>query len=203
MANTNAPYGFSEWTGNMGSTTPSYGLLPRQIAFNDTTKIFTGDPVKSLSTGFVAQWTAGTAVSQLAGIFVGCKYLSTSQGRTVWSNYWPGADVASGNVVTAYLIPCNLSTAPTFVVQSSGTAITLADIGANADVVVGTGSTLTGRSGASLDQSTLAATATLPFRVVGIYSDNGPPGAAGTDAASSFNWVIVAANVSGAGSTGI
>lgn len=198
MANTLAPFGFRQ-IGVTGGVSPTFGLITRQVAYNDTTKIYQNDPVKSLSTGYVAQWTAGTEVSQLAGVFVGCNYVSTAQGKTVWSNYWPGADVASGVIVTAYLVPCNLSVAPVFLVQSSGTAITLADIGANADVSVGTGSTYTFQSGATLDQATLAATATLPFRVMDVYQGVGN----GSDTATSYNWVVVAANVSGAGSTGI
>lgn len=198
MANTLAPFGFRH-TGITNGASPTFGLITRQVAYNDTTKIYLGDPVKSLSTGYVAQWTAGTAVSQLAGVFNGCSYLSTARGSYVWSPYWPGSDVASGNVVTAYLNPCNLSVAPTFLVQSSGTAITLADIGMNADVAIGTGSTLTGISGATLDQATLATTATLPFRIIDLYAGVGN----GADTTTSYNWVIVAANVSGAGSTGI
>ena len=42
-------------------------------------------------------------------------------------------------------------------------------------------------------------TATLPFRVVGLYNGVGN----GSDATTDYNWVIVAANVAGAGSTGI
>lgn len=203
MANTNAPFGFKEWSGGMGGAAPNYALITRQIAYDDSTAIFTGDPVKSLDTGYVAQWTAATAVSQLAGIFVGCKYLSSSAGRVVWNNYWPGSDVASGNEVTAFLIPCNLAVPATFLVQSSGSAITFADIGLCGDVSVAAGSTTTGRSACTLNQGTLAATATFPFRIVGLYSDAAPPGSPGTDDTSSYNWVIVAANVSGAGSTGI
>lgn len=196
MANTLAPFGFRQ-TGVYGGVAPNFGMITRTIDKDDNTKVFFGDPVKSLSTGYVAQWTAGTAVSQLAGIFVGCKYLSTAQGRIVWSQYWPGADAAAD--VEAYLAPCNLSVPPTFVVQSSGTAITLADIGANADVSIGTGSTVTGVSGATLDQASIGVEATKPFRIVDLYRGVGN----GADAASSYNWVLVAANVAGAGSTGI
>lgn len=204
MANVSAPFGFRVHTGNLGSAAANYGLIVREILQSDTTKIFTGDPVKSLSTGYVSQWTASTAVSQLAGIFVGCKYLSTSFGRTIWNNYWPGSDAASGVRVFAYLIPCNLGVPPVFEVQSSGTALTIADIGANADVSIGTGSTATGRSGATLDQATLATTATLPFRIVGLYSDSAVSTSVnGADNTTSFNIAIVAANVAGAGSTGI
>lgn len=196
MANVNAPFGFRH-LGVLGGVSPNFGMVARKIASADTADIFTNGPVKSLSTGYVAAWTAGTAVSQLAGICVGFQYLNTSLGRQVFTQYWQGGDNTGDG--TALIIPCNLGVAPTFLVQSSGTAITIADIGANADVTMGTGNTITGVSGASLDQSTLAATATLPFRVVGLYNGVGN----GSDTTTSYNWVIVAANVSGAGSTGI
>lgn len=201
MANTNAPFGLRPFNGALG-VAPNYGTITRQVAYNDSTKIYKGDPVKSLATGYVAQWTNGTAVSQMAGIFWGCSYLSTSMGRYWWSPYWPGSDVASGQVVTAYLLPCNLAVPGQFLIQTGATAVTFADIGMNADIVVGTGSTLTGWSGATLDTGNLAATATLPFRIMGLYSDYAPPGAPSTEA-SSYNWAVVSANVSGAGSTGI
>lgn len=194
MANVNAPFGFRQ-LGVLGGVSPNFGMITRKIAAADTADIYTNDPVKSLSTGYVAAWTATTAVSQLAGIFVGCTYLSTGEGKTVFRPYWQGGDNTGDG--TAYIVPCNLAVPATFLVQSSGTAITLADIGANADVVMNAGSTITGISGVTLNQATLAVTATLPFRVVGLYNGVGN----GSDAASSFNWVIVAANVYG--STGI
>lgn len=199
MANVLAPFGFRHM-GNTDGASPTFGMITRQVAFNDTTKIFTGDPVKSLATGFVSQWTAATAVSQLAGIFNGCSYLSIAQAKYVWSPYWPGSDVASTSVVTAYLIPCNLSVPGQFLVQVSGsTPIAFIDIGQNVDVAVGTGSTLTGISGATADFATLGVTATLPFRVMGLYAGVGN----GSDSTSVNDWIVVAANVSGAGSTGI
>jgi len=54
-----------------------------------------------------------------------------------------------------------------FEIQASGT-VTAAMIGYNADIVVGSGSTFTGLSGMELDVSTVANTATLPLRIVGI-----------------------------------
>lgn len=203
MPNINAPQGFLDFQGNIGGATPNYGQISRQILYSDAVKIFTGDPVKQLATGYIAQWTAGTAVSQLIGIFQGCQYLSASQARTVWSPYWPGADVVANSVVTAFLEPCNLAVPPVFKAQSALLPFTIADIGMNTDVVIGTGNTATGRSGAALDQTLLAVTATLPFRIIGLLSDYAPPGSNGTDNTANFNWAIVAANVAGAGSTGI
>lgn len=202
MANTNAPFGLREFTGTVGGVAPNFSLITRQIAYNDTTKIYRGDPVASLVTGYVAQWTASTAVSQLAGVFFGCKYKSTAFGRTVWMPYWPGSDVASTDTVEAYLIPCNLAAPPVFIIQTNVTGVTIADIGANFDVALGTGSTATGQSGAYLDVSTINTTATLPFRLLGLWSDYAPPSSAGAQAGA-YNWAIVAANVAGAGSTGL
>lgn len=197
MANTNAPFGLKP-IGIGGGTSPNFELVTAQIDPTDTTKIYHQDPVKMGSGGYVAQWTAGTANSQFWGVFQSCKYFSVSQGKVVNSPYWPGAD-ASG-VVTAYLVPVQLAPPPRFLIQSSGTAITQADIGLNGDIAVGTGSTLGGCfSGATINQATLATTATFPLRITGLYQ--GAPGAPGSDAASSYNWVEVTANVYG--TTGI
>lgn len=203
MANTNAPFGLRPYTGPIGGAGVNFGYVYREIAYDDTTKIFTGDPVKQLNTGYVGQWTAGTAVSQMIGIFVGCKYLSTAFGRVVESPYWPGADVASGNKVLAKLIPCNLAAPSSWLIQTDATGITIADVGINADIALGTGNTYTGVSAAYLNAtSTLNTTATLPFRITGLYSDVAPPNVQGAQSGA-YNWAIVTANVGGAGSTGI
>lgn len=195
MANTNAPFGF-RWYRGTGSA-PTYGLTIRKIASNNATAIFYGDAVIPLSTGYIAQATASTV--QLAGIFAGCKYLSTAQKRTVWSNYWPGSDAAAD--VEAYVID---DPNAQFVVQAGGSAIVFADIGNNIQLNVGTGSTATGISGMYVE--TPATTVTHPFKIVGLVEN--PPGANGTDIASAYNHVIVrfnntAARANGAGPVGI
>lgn len=202
MANTNAPFGALPLHG-MGAS-PTFETIEMKIAYNDTTKIFTGDLVKRLDTGYVAQWSAGTAVSQLAGIFMGCRYLSTALGRIVSNNYWPGADVASNQKVTAYILPLNLASPVYLKIQTDASGVAFADIGGNFDVDIGTGTTSNGRSSMVLDASTGAAvTATLPFRLIDLWGvggrGNGGPGSE----AGAYNWAIVAANTSGAGSTGL
>lgn len=212
MANVNAPYGLFPIQSAVGAAS-NYEMVQAQVAYN-AGAIYRGDPVKQLATGFVSQWSAGTAVSQMIGIFWGCEYLSVSQGKKVFNNYWPGADVASTNNVLAYLVPCQGSASPLFRIQTDSTGAAFADIGANFDIVVGTGSTTTGQSGAYLDISTHATTATLPFRLVQLYggaqsaggfggiqpSSTNPYGGSSTGA---YNWAIVRANVVGAGATGI
>lgn len=193
MANTFAPFGFRQ-TGGAPGAAPNAEQLEYRIAHNDTTKIYFGDPVKFLDTGLIAQWTATTVASQLAGVFVGCKYLSVSRGEVVWSPYWPGADAVQ-NTVYGYVVPCSPGTAPRFLVQTGNSnttavAVTQADVFRNADVALGTGNTSNGISGAYLDINTFGTTATLPFRIIGLYNGVGN----GSDAASANNWVIVEAN---------
>lgn len=195
MPNTNAAFGFRVYRG-MGAD-PTYELSVRLIKSDNTTAIFFGDPVTNLNTGYITRATAGTA--QISGIFAGCKYLSTSQKRTVWSNYWPGSDAAAD--VEAYIIDAPNAQ---FVVQAGGTAIGLADMGLNIQFNLGTGNASTGISGAFVESP--AVTATLPFRIIGFIQD--PPGANGTDISSAYNQIIVGFNNvtsrnNGAGPTGI
>jgi len=201
MANTNTPFGFRQVKGT--GSVPTYELSTRKIASNNSTAIFFGDAVIPLTTGYIGQATASTV--RMEGIFYGCKYLSTSQKRVVWSNYWPGAD-ATGDV-TAYI--CDDPNAQ-FIVQSSdasGTSpIAFANIGEYINIAVGTGNTANGISGMTVDQDTLGPTVTLPFRIVGLVED--PPGVNGTDITTEYNQVIVAFNnastrTNGAGPTGI
>lgn len=168
MANTQAYYGFLQFQGGAGGA-PTFAQSPRRIASTNTTAIYTGDPVMpvvSTANGYITQAAAGTTA--VAGIFVGCKYLSTSQKRVVWSSYWPGSD-ATGDV-EAYVID---DPNARFIVQTStssfpmtGTSTTMTSgvIGQNAQFTIGTGSTATGRSGAYL--SAVGTTATYPFTIV-------------------------------------
>lgn len=195
MPNINAPFGFRQYAGT--GSAPTYEQNVRYIASNNTTPIFFGDAVIPLATGYIAQATASTV--QLAGIFAGCKYTSTSQKRTVWSNYWPGSD-ATGDV-EAYVID---DPNARFEVQAGATQITIADVGNNAQLNVGTGNTATGISGMFID--TVGTTITFPFKIVGLI--NSPPGSNGTEPSGGYNLVIVqfnntAARANGAGPVGI
>lgn len=186
MANTFAPFGFRQYAGTGSS--PTYEQVVAFCNYN-TGAMYFGDPVSQDATGIVAPNAPG--VNAIAGIFAGCKYLSVSQKRTVWSNYWGAADVASGNTVEVYVI--NDPNAK-FLVQAGGsttTGIATTDIGANIQFAYGTPSTATGISGAYIDVTTLNTTSTLPFKVVGLVLD--PPGANGTQSGA-YNYAIVAFN---------
>lgn len=184
MANTSAPFGFRQVSGT--GSAPTYEQVAMAVASSNTTAIYYGDavvPVTGSATGYIKQATASTVA--LAGIFYGCQYLSTSQKRTVWSNYWPGSDASSD--VIAYVV--NDPNAK-FVVQAGGTNVGFSKIGQNIQLNVGTGNSASGISGMYVE--TPATTATLPFRVVDVVSQ--PPGANGTDITAAYNYVIVQFN---------
>ena len=186
MANTNAPFGFSQYSGT--GSTPTYEQVPVQIAYN-ASAIYFGDPVEPDANGQVIRGDGTTAAAGIAGIFVGCKYLSTSQKRTVWSNYWPGSDVASSQTVEGYIV--NDPNAK-FVAQTGSTGATQSTVNLLVGYDIGTGNASNGLSGAFVDVTTAAAgTTTLPFRVIGLVTE--PPGSAGTEAGA-YNRVIVAFN---------
>ena len=183
MANSNSPFGFAT-SGHLEGSAPTQGLSTRTISSGYTTAIYSGDAIIPLSTGYIGQAAAAGAV-QLAGVFMGCKYLNSSLGRTVWSPYWPGS--GAGGDVVAYI---NADPDASFRVQAYNTAITFADIGNNVDIHVAAGNTYTGFSGMTADQSTLGATTTLPFRIVGLQNSNLPGG----DTTTAYNQIFVTFN---------
>lgn len=160
MANDFAPFGFMQDSGT--GSTPTYEQVARVAQYN-AAAIYRGDPVTSQTDGTVAISSAGT--TQIAGIFAGAAYLSTSQQRDVWNNYWPGSDVASGQYPTVYII--NDPNAQ-FVVLSGSVGLTLADVQANVQFNIGTPNTYSKQSGAYVESPNT--TNTLPFRVLKIVT---------------------------------
>ena len=186
MANTQAYNGFQQYSGT--GSAPTYEQVPVQIAYN-ASPIFFGDPVNPDANGYVVVGvtTASSGNTQIAGIFVGCKYLSVSQKRTVWSNYWPGSDVASSNTVEGYII--NDPNAK-FVAQFGNVSVDQGYVNSAVGFNIGTGNTANGISGAYL--ATLGTTdTTFPFKVVSLLTD--PPGANGTSTGA-YAKAIVAFN---------
>jgi hypothetical protein len=191
VANTNAPFGFQQASG-LGAS-PTYEQIEEKIA-STTAPMFWGDPVFRLADSTMAGPTTGpgpgTAI--MAGIFQGCSFLSVSQKRTVWSNYWPAADVSAGSLSRCWITN---DPAGRFRVQagnSTTVGFVQADVGLNAQFGYGTGNPANGLSGAYIDMAIARATTpTLPFRVISLILD--PPGGPGTQAGP-YNWAIVAFN---------
>lgn len=193
-SNNNAPFGFRQYVGR--GTTPSY----EQTAFSNggidfnASAIYYGDPVVRVGSGdgtlARAAGSAGGSTVTMAGIFQGCKYLSTVTKKTEWSNYWPGGSpVTSGNQSTIEAYVINDINAQ-FIVQSDSTGVVQADVGGNNDFNIGTGTTANGLSGAFLIHGS-ATTAAYPFRFERLVLD--PPGANGTNSGA-YNLAVVSYN---------
>ena len=223
MPNINAPFGFAQVSGTGASPTFEQVALAINPATATNAQIFFGDPVAQLATGFICQLgTQGTTgaptagAGNLVGIFVGTKYLSVSQKRVTWANYYPGAgDVNTAFGIVAYVIndplaqyqvqnANALSTATLPVTQPSvgmnvGVAY-LAGSGGNTNTLGNNnGNTATGISTAYVDQNTIGSSNTLPFRIVAIAnaSVEGPNlwgSVNGYDPTGPFNRLIVRLN---------
>ncbi len=211
MANVNAPNGFQQYFGGSGGV-PTFNQSVRRVASN-AAAIYNGDPVMpviSSATGYIVVGSPATTV--IAGIFAGCKYLSTSQKRTVWSNYWPGSD-ATGDVEAYVIDDPNAQflvqgASTTFNITGTPTTMTSSPIGQYAQFAIGTPSAVTGMSGAYLN--TLGTTVTYPFIVRGLLGLGADYNAAGngSDPTTAYNKVIVGFNnewlrTNGAGPLGI
>ena len=195
MANTAAYNGFQQYSGT--GSAPTYEQVAVQIAYN-ASAIYYGDPVNPDANGYVVVGVTSSSSgnTQIAGIFVGCKYLSVSQKRTVWSNYWPGSDVASTSVVEGYII--NDPNAK-FVAQFGNVSVSQSYVNSGVGFNIGTGNANNGISGAYL--ATLATDNTMPFKVVALVTD--PPGANGTEAGAYQKAIVAFNNVSTKQLTGV
>lgn len=188
MANPNSPFGL-RWSRRLNGAAPSMQVSRMQIAYNNAHVLAKGDLVKQLSTGYIDAFVAGDAAT--CGVFWGCEYPSSaSVGGTTYSNIWNAvAGLASTTIVYAYVIQDEDAL---FEVQSSGesaAAITIADFGANADVVVGSANTTTGFSATAVS-TTVGTTATLPLRIIGYPHGVGP----GYDNTLAYNRILVKLN---------
>lgn len=196
MANVLGPFGFlQDGTASGPVNYASSSNPPYRIRAGNATAIFFGDLVRfgaSSDAGYLIQWANGdgSTTQQAVGIFLGCKYYSTSQRKIIWNNYWPGSD-ATGDV-DAFV--CDDPNAQ-FKVQSgyASAAITQTSLGLCADIVsTPVGNTTTGISGMSLAQPTSSSPTVLPFKVVNLITT--PPGANGTDITTAYNYLVVSFN---------
>lgn len=185
MANIQSAFGFRH-IGFLSGYSPDYQQQTRLIQSTNTTKIFNGDPVqKSGATNYILQGS-GSTTTILEGIFVGCNYIPTGGQLTLQpSPFWVGGAASDA---TGYLIN---APGALFLAAALNTAIVTANIGANIGYSIGTGSTSGGGfSGATLDQSTIGTTNTLPFQIVSLYQGVGN----GSDPSTPYNWVVVTFN---------
>ena len=176
MANINGSFGLRPLSklGGGSNSTGLTGYTPYEIASDNTDKIYHGQLVIPLASGYIDHTAnaAGGTVSHL-GVFQGCQYVSSTTGKTVWSNYWPGSGADSNHPVKAYVNddPMQLYVIATDASWTSK-ATARAAVFANANFSTAiTGTDATGVSLGRLAVSTIATTAALQMRIVGWVDD--------------------------------
>jgi len=167
MANINKPFGLRP-SGNLSATgaQKQYGY---QIANNQAGAIYQGDLVVVYD-GYIIKYDASTHNAP-TGVFNGCQYNDpTRADKPTWKNYYPGSINTTNGIILCEVLddPSQL-----FLVQADGN-VTQANIGKNADPTASTtGSTTSGVSNGSLSSASIAKTAALTFKIVGLYDDPG------------------------------
>jgi hypothetical protein len=196
----------------MANTNSALGLIPRRyrngspwmgacrtyyVPASDANPIFIGDPVIIAGSGDAAGYptctlaTAGSA-GRITGVCVGLR--PGGNGTTTPPRYRAAS-------TAEYILVCD-DPAILYEIQEDGIggALAVTNIGQNADLISGTGSTYTGASGFMLDSSTAAVTATLQLRIVELQHrpDN--------DIGTSAKWLVainLPTETGAAGSTGV
>ena len=188
MANIDKAFGLRP-SGNLSATgaQKQYGY---EIADNQGGTIFQGDLVV-LTGGFISRFLPASHTAAV-GVFNGCSYNDPTTGKPTFSNFYPGSvNITSGKILANVIDdPSQL-----FLIQVDA-GFVAANVGNNADVIGTGGSTTTGVSTMELNSSTLATTAALNLKVVGLY--NVPANDFGTNAV-----VVVKINEHVYGSAGV
>lgn len=174
MASTSTPYGL-RLAKTLGEQRTAHGFNQYPIASGYAANILCGDLVKLVAGGTIEKETGTTSATPI-GVFLGVSYTDPTYGF-VTRQIWPTGTVAADAM--AYVID---DPDAIFRIQADDTLSQNA-VGTNAAIVQGAGNTTLGRSGVKLDASTIANTATLPLRIVGMVDEEGfaSPGDAYTD----------------------
>mgnify|MGYP003628360176 FL=1 len=188
MANVDKAFGLRP-IGNLSATgaQKQYGY---EIADNQSGTIFQGDLV-TVFDGYVVKFAPATHTAAV-GVFNGCSYTDPTTGKPTFKNYYPGSVNITSGVIAADVLD---DPAQLFLIQADEDVVQ-ADIGKNADIVGTGGSTIYGVSSMELDSSTVANTAALNVKIVGLF--NSPDNAFGTNAV-----VVVKINEHMYGSAGV
>ena len=161
MANGDKAFGLRP-LGNLAASgsQKQYGY---EIADNQAGAIYQGDLV-TLKDGYILQFDPSSHTAAV-GVFNGCNYTDPTTGKPTWKNYYPGSvNITQGKITADVLDDPN----QLFLIQNDGTSAA-ANYGKNADIVVGTGSTTTGVSANEISTTTIATTAALNLKIVGLW----------------------------------
>tara|TARA_R100001198_G_scaffold94715_1_gene78667 strand:- start:2316 stop:2966 length:651 start_codon:yes stop_codon:yes gene_type:complete len=179
MANSNTAYGLRP-IGLTGSAANSTGVTQYEIASDNSNAIYQYGICVPLAAGVIDRAGATNGgTTQALGVLMGVEYVDSVSKKPVFINYWPGSGAVS--VDTNHPVKAFVADNPNqlFKVASDATltdkATAQAAVFANASLGTSArnGSTDNGSSTSALGVSTIATTATLPLRIVGIMDDAG------------------------------
>jgi hypothetical protein len=161
MANVDKPFGLRA-LGNLSATggQKQYGY---EIADNQSGAIYQGDLV-TVFDGYLVKFAPATHTAAI-GVFNGCNYIDPTTGKPTWKNFYPGSvNITQGKIYADVIDDPN----QLFIIQVDE-SVAQTQVGFNADVVGTGGSTTTGVSTMELDSSTIAKTAALNLKIVGLW----------------------------------
>ncbi len=181
MPNVNAPFG-ARPVGSLNGAPYNGRITQYAVPASDGTAIYLGDFVKLVGTSSFVNGQALPNVAQAAtgdvmvGVVVGV--LAETQASTIYR---------AASTLRVLLVADDPNALFEMQQVSTGTPLTANDVGLNANFVVAAGSTVTGFSGTTIDNTTEATTNTLDLKIVGMPPevDNDYGSAVGTGAASS------------------
>lgn len=164
----NAPFGLKPSVMNTGA--PWNGQTNTYIISTTApgTTLFTGDPVAQAADGGIVIGTGGTGI---IGVFMGCQYVD-STGNYRFSPYWQaGTSIQSNTIPTAFVVDdptvlFDIQVATSTPGVGHAPSVSQTDLNRNANFVVGTGSTISGQSGAYLDSVTINTTVDLSLKIL-------------------------------------
>lgn len=171
MANVDSPFGLALHQDNSGT--------PLELCFipaTDETAVFVGDAVKTAGSAgnivggpIVKTVAQAAATNAIYGVVVGVQAHTVATGADLSKRHRP-ADTAMYVLVK----PANHQDIYRIQADDVSATIAAADIGLNADIVVGSGDTITGMSGMELDSDSKNTTAGLQLKIVGVvdHADN-------------------------------
>lgn len=172
MANTNVAFGLKPI--NTAGSAPATQGTNAYFIDSAASAIFQGSMVKADNGGEIVICSASGDTEAPVGVFAGCEYVSSTTGKKVFSNYWPGSGADTNFDIIGFVYDNPLQR---FVVATDATitnkATAVAAIFENSQFNNGaSGSTTTGISSAQLDVATLdSSNASLPLKIVGILDD--------------------------------
>lgn len=187
MANLNTPFGLRP-ANNFGTGPYTGDIHHYAVPASDVTAIYVGDPVKLVGTASIISSQGGEVLPNVAQAATGDTIVGVVVGVL--------ADTRDSLVYRAastlrVLLVCDDPNAVFEIQQvTGGTPLNSNDIGLNANFVVAAGSTVTGQSGVTLDNSTEAGINTLDLKIVGVPNrvdnDTGTAVSTGVDASKFY-----------------